>query len=659
MQNIQNEVMQNYQDNMEYIHDIDSALYNKLIALDTILSDGTYPQKYELEYKDNYFDVVDLATKETLYKQNSKNISQELTNNISLKKNDNIIECHHNYKYTEESIENIKDANAYVLHATTAPISHYYHQFINENMHMKKIEKFIFFGTGLGFHISQIVEKFGLKVMLIIEDDIELFRLSLFTCNYKKILQGRQIFFSIAQNSDEFWRTYNLFHDTAFSANQYYKFSMFSSAYATKIDTIRGFIVTGSENAYSHELLLHKNNLVIERISKKYNFLDIQKKADESFFAKKPILVVAAGPSLETNIDWLKTNQDKFVVMAALVTLKKLSLHNIIPDIVVHIDEGIAVATDIVNSFDNFDFLQESAFLCLSSVAEVLIDAFPKEHVYMLEDRTRYKSGKSSLATASVGEFMYGVALSFNPTHTYLLGLDLALSKTGATHASGHHPEEILDTQRKDDTDFSLRESILHVKGNFRDIVQTTPLLNASIPILNRNTANFKGSNQIVYNLNDGAYFENTIPLHPQECQLTQTFNKTKLHFDIIKLFDTYSSTDFDRDETHALQVRYDFIQDCYKYIADFETSAVSSEDIFLSKYITMINAIHNGNKDELRELFVVYFLTVVPIIVDFFNTKELKNQKKHIKKLKKIIVTQMMKILDTYNEALQAINTP
>jgi hypothetical protein len=434
---------------------------------------------------------------------------------------------------------------------------------------------------------------------------------------------------------------------------------MFSSAYTTKIDTIRGFIVTGSENAYTHELLLHKNNLVIERISKKYKFLDIRKKENESFFANKPVLVVAAGPSLETNINWLKTNQDKFVIMAALVTLKKLSLHNIIPDIVVHIDEGIPVATDIVNSFDNFDFLQESIFLCLSSVADVLIDVFPKEHVYMLEDRTHYKLKKSSLATASVGEFMYGVALSFNPTQTYLLGLDLALSQTGATHASGHHPEEILDIQRKDDTDFSLRESILHVKGNFRDIVQTTPLLNISIPILNRNTANLKSNKQIVYNLNDGAYFENTTPLHTQECKLTQTFNKTKMHFQLIELFNTYASADFDTGETHALQARFRFIQDCYQNIADFETSALSSEDTFLYRYLTMISAIHNGNKDELREVFVVYFLTVAPIIVDFFNTKELKNQKKHIKKLKKIIVTQMMKILDTYNKSLQAINTP
>lgn len=644
---------------MEYIHSVDSALYNKLIALDTILSDGTYPQKYDLEYKDGYFDVVDLATKETLYKQNSKKISQELTNNISLKKNDNIIECHHNYKYTQGSIENIKDANAYVRHATTAPISHYYHQFISEDMHMKHIEKFIFFGTGLGLHIPLIVEKFDLTVMLIIEDDIELFRLSLFTSNYKNILQDRQVFFSIAQNGDEFWQTYNLFHETAFSANQYYKFSMFSSAYETKMDTIRGLIVTRSENAYPHELLLHKNNLVIERISQKYKFLNIQKKENESFFADKPILVVAAGPSLEANLDWLIANQDKFVIMAALVTLKKLLQHNITPDIVVHIDENIPAVTNIVKSFDNFDFLQKSVLLCLSSVADILIDVFPKEHVYMLEDRTRYKSGNSSLTTVSVGEFMYGVALSFNPVQTYLLGLDLALSQTGATHASGHHSQEHLDLQRKDDTTFSLQKSILHVKGNFRDIVQTTPLLNNSIPILNRNTANLKSNRQTVYNLNDGAYFENTVPLHPKEAKLTQVFNKTKLHHELIQLFDTYASVDFDTNETQALQARFRYIQDCYRYIADFETSSTGNEDIFLNRYITMIDAIHNGNKDELHEIFVVYFLTVVPLIMDFFNTKELTNQKKHIKKLKKIVVTQMMKIVDTYSEALQQINTP
>lgn len=57
----------------------------------------------------------------------------------------------------------------------------------------------------------------------------------------------------------------------------------------------------------------------------------------------KPVLLVAAGPSLENNIHIIKEYQDKFIVICADVILYRLMLEGIVPDFVCCIDPNPAV----------------------------------------------------------------------------------------------------------------------------------------------------------------------------------------------------------------------------------------------------------------------------------------------------------------------------
>ena len=62
---------------------------------------------------------------------------------------------------------------------------------------MKNLLKFIFCGVGLGFHIAEIQNKVKSSLIFIMEDNLEIFRLSLFTTNYQSISEQARLFFSI------------------------------------------------------------------------------------------------------------------------------------------------------------------------------------------------------------------------------------------------------------------------------------------------------------------------------------------------------------------------------------------------------------------------------------------------------------------------------
>ena len=655
MLNVEETVISNYQNNMDFFKKNHTELFNKITALEVLLENGEYPQKYELEYKDGYFDVIELVSKVYLYNQNSEIFSDELTNNISFRKNDQVFESFYSYKFTQAALDKFKNASVLTSHVTTSPIIHYHDTHTSESMNMEKIYKFIFLGLGLALHLPKIINKIGNSAILIVEDNIELFRLSMFTCNYKDALKDCVAFFSVAQNTREFSETYNQFHNRAFTHNLYLKFSLFSTQYEKKISEIQSFLLSRAEVGYPHEHLLTKNIKVLKQLKNDYGFLDFSKKPDELFFADKPILVIAAGPSLHLNIEWLKKNSEDFILIAAFAALKTLQKINISPDIVVQIDENIKTTEAQMDTFDSFDFLKDTIFIFSASVPHILFDTFTSNKIYLLEDRTHYKLNNAYLSSPSVGELTYAISLIFNAREIYLLGLDLALSDDGLSHAKDHLFSKELDILTADKTQKSASHSgtILQRKGNFRNIVNTTPLLAASIQPLNRFTRSYKSDNQIVYNLNDGAYFDNTRPLLAKDYDKHKLIDKSNIQRELSTLFDKYSVSQITENELAQLKVKQTQIEDYYKYIEIFERSATSNKAMFIQKYHELIKSIITSTSTELREIMVVYVHLTTPYVTDLFNTQELKNHKKHTKQIKKIIIIQIKKIIKFYEEEL------
>ena len=660
METIQNKAIQTYNDNMNYFKEKHENIYTKMKALEILLDDGRYPHKYDLEYKDGYFDVVDIRTGKFLYNTDSNKFAKETLKTVNTKKDEHVFESFKNYHYIDEDIKLFKTLEATNLFATTASIINYCNKNSSKSHHMKEIYKFIFFGTGLGLHLPVLIQKYDFHATLVIEDDIELFRLSLFTCQYSHIFANKLVYFSIAQNEYEFQTTFTQFFEMSFSLNHYIKFFTLSDRYDEKMKEVQKLILTRPENSYQHELLLTKNKKVLLTLTQNYKFLNLLKKEQESFFDDKPVIVLGAGPSLDVNLQWLKKNQKKFVIVAALASLRTILDADIQPDIVMQIDEKEAETKMLLEKLKNKEFLKKVPCIFSASVPQTLLDICSKKNVYLIEDRTFYKLRKSYLESASIGEAMYAIVLIFNAKNIYLLGLDFALAPDGTTHAKEHQDVKKIDEDKTADQDsIDMDKSLIKIKGNFRNIVHTTPRLSISIPIFNTRTQEYRTDQQNVFNLNDGAYLDATQPLHANELNLTKVLNKKNLHTQLITLFDSYATTTFNKEEKLLLQERKIQIKNIQKSIQTFKNAPSSNTEIFLHNYAIMINSIIQQQKQqhlELLQILTIYFLTISSYIFDFFNTKELKNNKKHIKKLKIEIVEQLQKIIELYTTDLNKI---
>ena len=655
MQSVEEKAIDTYNKNMQYFKEKHEKLYNKLSALNIVLNDGSYPQKYELEYKNDYFDVIDTASGNFLYSQNSKTYGDKLYKEINMKKDQQVCETFYNYDFTEEAVKKAKKADALHDYATTAPIIAYTNKYVSAKTHFIQIYKFIFFGLGLATHVEKTIKRIKPESILLVEDDLELFRLSLFTCNYADALKDTHALFAIAQNDEDLSTAFQVFYERNIFSNQYLKFSLFSSAYESKVKLLQEYIVARPEKCYAHERILHKNQRVLQRIGENFRFINLQKKELPNYFQDKPVLILAAGPSLNQNIEWLKKNHHKFITITIFAALKTLQKHHISPDIVIQLDEKVVEGVLLVRSFDDFDFLKDSIFLLSASVPDIFFDTFKHDNIFLMEDRSFYKQKELQVNAASVGEVAYSIPLIFNAKEIYLLGLDLALSDDGSTHSVEHHATRKAHIEQKDSTPdvTNLILSTFEIKGNFKEKVITTPLLALSIPKVNGYTKRLKKPIQDVYNLSSGVYFENTTPLHAQEIRELEPLDSQMIFKNIHQLFEQYSSTSLTKEEIKKIQTRKKEIESIRDHLYSFKLAPTVNVDLFRATYLIFIHNIMVSEKNELQELLLVYIYNTSNYIIDFFNTKELDNTKKHTKNLKKIIIAQFSKIIDYYEDIL------
>ncbi len=658
---IKDRIFKNYQDNMEYFQKNIPSLYNKLIALEMLLEEGRYPQKYELEYMDEgYFDVVDIKSGEKLYKENSNTYSQKLCDEVTYKKSDQTFKSYRKLNIADEDAKIMKRVSPFMVYSSIGEIVNFYNNHHNDDMNLTQIEKYIFLGSGLGLHVKKIVEKFDVQVVLMVEDDIELFRLSLFVTNYKEFLQDRIAYFSIAQQHSEFEGVFNNFFQKAFFKNRYLKFTIFSSYYEEKIEVIRSFLVTRVETTYTNERLLLKNKKVIKSLKEGYKFLDVRKKNNEKYFKDKPFLALGAGPSLAYNAQWIKEHKDNFIIICAFSALKTLKKIGVSPDIAVHIDEDEAITKEMLDNLGDLSFLDDTMIFFSASVSKLLFDSFKKENIYLHEDRTKYKLSKSTLAVTSVGDTVYSFALLFNPSEVYMLGLDMALSFEGETHSKDHFKKFSYEEEKRKNQgdDFQFFNKRIKIKGNLLKEVYTLPIFMLSIPIINIKTRLYKSKDQKIYNLSqNGAYFEDTIPTKIDDVKEFASLDKKEIRDSMKKLFDGYSSTYLDKDEMEAMEKRWKQIEDFGSVIDNFKNYPTTPKENFIRSFVDIVSNIANHPlRYELWEIFYIYGLRIGPYIDDLVYTKEIKLRKKELKELKEIVYKKHKQILDTYKDILEEL---
>lgn len=646
--------LETFQANVNYLFQNHKDIYHKLASLDSAVEEGSYISLYDLVIVEDNYDIKNLETGRYVYDSKSSEYAQIVAQSISFKRDENVFETFK--KFPLDAL-----AERYI---DLSPTLKYIQRNLPQSSLMKHIDKFIFFGAGLGTHIKSVHEKIHAKAYFIIEDNLEFFKLSLFTMPYYKLADEAKLFFSVFDTKEEFVKPAQEFINFKFYYNHYIKYFEMINHDEEKLKEFHLRVISQSNNIFFYKDILTQYLQPIKYIRQNRKFLDLLYFQRSVLFHEKPTLLLAAGPSLQKNIKFVKENEDKFIIVALSSILNILENEGIKPDLVTHMDGGESSLIHF-QKLHSLEFLKDTTFLFSARIPEWVVQNLNPQHIFFYENGTSYKVGIGNLSAACVGSTTYLLLLALGVKELYLLGLDLALdSKTGATHSSEHESAQELDLQKanKHEDVMRFKESVVTTKGNKEESVYTTPEFMLSINSINASSLGFKADNQHVYNLSDGAYFQNTTPFLMQNIDTAnfKTLNKEGIKLSIYEEFELHHSAKISEDEHKLLTARTSFALQLREIIEFQKELRFNNEDELLNSLVMLFKKLTSTTAQEAYDLSLIfqeYAKTIYSDIFDFFNTQGLMETELHVNMINGMLTKALERIIDEYIDVLESIH--
>jgi len=660
MEEIEQIALKTYELNMQYLQENHPTLHKDLLNFDKAMQSNHHVQRYDLEYVEGNFDIKDLSTGKYLYNKESNKVSAAYAQQTTLDKNISVIEIFGLFDLDQDGT--IFNKHAFHAREYIFPFMKYSLEHSQKNAKMKEIVKFIFSGVGLGLHIEAIHQKIHASRYLIIEDNIEFFKLSLFTTPYYEVAKTATIYFSVLEDVHTFTNTYNKFIDDAYIYNNILKYTHIRSHALTKLKHLISLTAVLPFVVFPYQLQLDRSISALKYIKKSYPFLNIYKDIDKSVLSDKPILVLASGPSLGKNMKWLQENHKKFLLVAVSSSLKYLYKNKIVPDIVVSVDQQ-EIVKDFFSDFKDNDYLSNTILIFSSVTHENVIKSIDKNKLYITDSSHQFKSENLTFSYSCVGSFAYLYSLNLKAANTYVLGLDLAVDQeTGDDHISEHIATTKIDMQDKASlpTSMSITKTLIPIEGNFHETVYTTPSFHSSIYSISQFATRLKTKDQNVYNLNHGARINAADPMEISDIDVESMpkLDKTGLHSSLQTALNKNSSTQLTDAEVELILKNKNSVKKIKNIILKYSKKRPSSDDkIYLDRVIKLADAIYSSDIDKrmkIAPVYKAYLEYALNIIYNFLNTQNIKNTKQHIIEFDKMIIKGLKGITEQFEEAME-----
>jgi len=666
---LQNALTTTFFANLAFLSEYDNELYHRVDELSRMIGNGTYKEKYTLEFnmQDGDFDIYDKVNNKYLYNKKPKSFNDDLVRKVEFDEKNSIIGIPQYFTIKRESKVdrdrrfdfNTLDEFVTLTHMDSYAYTTTLNDFIDKKKkRIKKIDKFIFLGVLLGRHIPRIAQKIDAKMYLVLERNLEIFRLSLFTVDYT-ILAKKGVIFSIMNDYIEDEKYIGKFLDISRFDNYMIKFSTSSINITKYIDNILSTMSSLNPTLYDYNRNLY---VYINRTTKylqKYRFLQFNEiKKNCKLFNNTPILYIAAGPSLDENMEWIKQNQDKFFIVTIGSAYKKLLKNNIHIEMITTLDEQEFIAT---NQFDDEGVKQinKNTIILASSITnKKVLEKFNQENLFLYETFFSFYKGGVAFNGFSIGEITLDILMHLNAKQIYTIGLDLAINQeTGETHSKGASSGvAILNLEKEQTRDtFSERQSLIKVKGNQKDEVFTTALFYSSIKSAEAKIKN-KNNDIEIFNLsNNGAYLEGTMPKKIEEIDI-KSFKKIK-NIDLKEYFQQNSKDSLDDESKKLFVNEIEFIDTkIKKLLEEIKNREFKNYEEFSCDITAIISIISKNKYFMLHQNIFGYFSLYMPYLNYHFNDKKSKNEDKIVKKTRDILISQLEILFQDYKDCLKRV---
>jgi len=344
------------------------------------------------------------------------------------------VECCNNGSYTlKVELESYEENKKFYLHSRYNPINEAV-KFAKEQ-YKSEIPVHVLYGVALGYHVEEILRLMQSNNKLyVIENNIDVFCIALELRDLTHIITNPNIEMIISQDAAKISKKVKtlikeginfVIHPPSLKAippeNEYFRFVL-------EDWNIRKSV---SEDF----LRLIDDNLRINLRNEHPNVGDFFDK-----FKGLPVIIVSTGPSLDSNIEYLKEAKNKAMIFAVGSSLRPLLLRGIKPDLFIIIDPKQGTLNQI-KGFENM----EIPMIYLASAYADTVSAYKGPKIIACNKKEQMKDGREEYIVdpgGSVSTAALDIAIKMGFDVIILVGQDLAFTD-GKNHAKDGTPLDI------------------------------------------------------------------------------------------------------------------------------------------------------------------------------------------------------------------------
>lgn len=356
---------------------------------------------------------------------------------------------------TNDGIDSVAvNINGYVYKLTTSlnlkeDVDIWFEKYRNKNAY----SVFVFFGIANGIYLEKIIDNYPNAIFIVYEPCTNVLKKYINRTEKREIIEkdevylcagekGKELFYSILEGNIN-TRTINVVNWITLPGYEYIYMREHLDIYR-QFSYFMNEAKMGSNTKKTFGRQWPKCYLkCVPDMLKQYSVEDLTSLVRAQNDRNRVAIIVAAGPSLDDNIDDLKAYRERALVIAADTALKPLKRHGIIPDILVSIDSDKPKAF-----FDTPEFKSIPLVLESNSNAELIKlhnskrfyastgEAFTDSFMSLID-----KKMGAILTGGSVGTSAFYLALMMGFKKVILVGHDLAMTG-GKIHSNGVHEKE-------------------------------------------------------------------------------------------------------------------------------------------------------------------------------------------------------------------------
>lgn len=388
----------------------------------------------------------------------------------------------------------------------------------------KVLPPIVFTGVFHGLHIDYLLKRIKTNRILLVEPEPERFEVSCYFLDYEN-LYNQFGFLPLQIGKEISPQLLNWFHSADKISSKLWVRSLpcyDSDHVAYVVDQIRiqQLLLDGQTTSYDKETRSLSNGF--ENIIK--NIPILSEKA--SLSKKSRIAVVASGPSLQNDMEWLRENQKDLIIFAVHSSVRPLKKNGITPDFQVSIDTHLQEAT-----IEKLGLDANIPLLSYYKAPVSMLESFNDILLLIEENITNPVDARFTLTDTHPSSTTLATSFVFflNPSELYLLGVDVGFIKENKQFIGGGFHEDYKVNYNKD---------LIRKSANFpeTDTVFSSPFLSkiqASLELQIQNNEN----KTTVYNLSDGARIAGAVSRKSNSCELSDYHEINKDVEKIIRCF--------------------------------------------------------------------------------------------------------------------------